>query len=119
MKFIRAVSFWLVLALILPNLLPICQGAQAAGRMSHPCCQGGQACHAQVRRVPCCERQSARVVPPAIPLSKAGSEVAVLPAKNLVAQSLLMPPPLLWQAASDGPQAQAPPLYLAKQSLLC
>ncbi|MCC7345542.1 MAG: hypothetical protein IT573_11435 [Deltaproteobacteria bacterium] len=122
MHSIRSLSLALVLAvafLSLPALAPLCAGARAAALAKHDCCAGQKTCHNQWRRGACCEVQpDAEGLPSSSPVHPRawGATTPVL-----LATLPLLPamPKLSFEDRDLARRAQAPPLYLTKQSLLC
>ena len=104
---------------VLPALVPVCSGANAAMLGKHDCCKGARTCHTQFQRSPCCEYQpSPGGSQPFTPASLTNTPVAGpalitdLPELNFSAQRFL-------DSRDRSHQSHAPPLYLQKQSLLC
>jgi len=108
------------LALGLPGLLPLCSGVGRSAMLSHPCCAGKSTCGTQFRRVPCCEFQSTSKA--AQPYRDTASGSDGMTATSILTFAVNAPTILTkisTHARVDGRHAQAPPLYLSKQSFLC
>ncbi|KAB2841707.1 hypothetical protein F9K50_03460 [bacterium] len=119
---IRSLSLALVLTLAfigLQALAPVCVGAKAAALVKHDCCAGQKTCHTQWQRGACCEVQPGAEGLPSSSPAKHQDSGAATPA--LLATFPVLPsiPKPSFQGRDLARRAQAPPLYLTKQSLLC
>lgn len=119
---IRSICLALVLSSAffgLQALAPVCAGAKAAVLAKHDCCAGQKTCHTQWQRSSCCEVQpGAEGLPSSSPAKPqdSGTAMPVLLATLPVLPSI---PKLSFEGRDLARRAQAPPLYLTKQSLLC
>ncbi|MFO1463102.1 MAG: hypothetical protein U1F66_04950 [bacterium] len=112
-------ALWAVMAMAAPSLLTLCRGSQVARMAAHDCCAGTNTCHAQFGRRPCCEWQGAPAGVPVVPVATGSDGVAVLSLCANISKVISLSPPAWVGLSKTLRQAQAPPLYLAKQSFLC
>ncbi|MDL1871979.1 hypothetical protein FBR05_07210 [Deltaproteobacteria bacterium PRO3] len=119
---LRTISLTIVLTLAflgLQALVPVCAGARAAAFAKHDCCAGQKSCHTQWRRGSCCEVQPGAEGLPPTSLAKHQDSGKTAPATLAVLPILVSIPKLAFEGRELARRAQAPPLYLTKQSLLC
>ncbi|MCC6274007.1 MAG: hypothetical protein IT572_11135 [Deltaproteobacteria bacterium] len=119
---IRSLSLALVLILAflgLQALAPVCAGARAAALAKHDCCAGQKTCHTQWQRGSCCEVQPGAEGLPSSSPANPQSFGAATPVLMATLPVLSSAPKLSFEDRDLARRAQAPPLYLTKQSLLC